>query len=211
MTSVSSSPISVKAADSSSRLTPFPRPPFATTKLCKMSYNNSIEQHQRLTSPETNKSISTLYSMLKLFYLFKFRKRSVGVLLLHFTIYGCPTLIIKGNILLIHFGLCNSLDDSWPTVSEQIVVTSAKDIVSFPVRIHSIYFTFVSRGTVLMPSCFSNVWLALSCFRRTFLSSLLLLTVFTLLMSGSMVRLWNPSGCNKLVFPDGSRLRSNFR
>lgn len=35
MISVSSSPISFRAADSSSRLTPFPRPPLATTKLCR--------------------------------------------------------------------------------------------------------------------------------------------------------------------------------
>lgn len=78
--------------------------------------------------------------MIKLFYLFKFRKKFVGVLLLHFTIYGCPTLIIKGNIFWIQFCLCNSLDDSWPTASEQIVVTSAKDIISFPASIYYIYF-----------------------------------------------------------------------
>lgn len=42
--------------------------------------------------------------------------------------------------------------------------------------------TFVGYDTVVIPSCFSNVWLALICLRNSFFSSLVLLTLLVLSM-----------------------------
>lgn len=64
MISISISPTSFRTADNSARLTPLPRPPFATTKLCREMHRKII-MHTVVFESVTQLYVGKFYKKLK--------------------------------------------------------------------------------------------------------------------------------------------------